>query len=530
MATAGKTDSQDMYSFSNVLRRAALVNRHGIATRFEGRQTTWPDTLERVQRLAAALQRLGLGPGDRVAILAGNSDLYVQLLFAIPWAGGVVVPINTRLASEEIAHCLADSGSRLLIVDDSLLRAAKQLRALAPDHVQFVHAGHADAPDDCVSLDALLAGSEPVADAGRGGNDLFALYYTGGTTGRSKGVMLTHQGMITNTLQWIPEIGVGRDDVLLVVAPMFHLVGGLNAIAAAALGAGLYLMPRFDPRAVLQAIEREKLTKAAVVPTMLSAILAYPEIVRFDLSSLRRISYGGSPISETLLRRTLEAMPQVLLYQIYGQTEGGPNISVLKPRDHRVAADGSSRLGSAGQPFIGTEVVILGEDESVLPAGEVGEICVRGLTVSPGYWNLPEETAHAQRGGWLHTGDAGYLDADGYLYIVDRIKDMIVTGGENVYCTEVENTLYAHPAVAECAVFGIPDERWGERVHAVVRLHEGHSASGDELIAHCRRHLAHYKCIRSVDFRSEPFPLSGINKILKRDLRAVYWQSKSRQV
>lgn len=520
-----------MYSFANMLRRAVLVNRHGIATRFEGRQTSWAETLERVQRLASALQRLGIGPGDRVAILAGNSDLYVELLFAIPWAGGVVVPINTRLASEEIAHCLADSGSRLLIVDDGFLRAARQLHALAPELAQLVYAGHvAGAAADCVNLDALLASCGPVADAGRGGTDLFALYYTGGTTGRSRGAMLTHQGMITNTLQWIFEIGVGRDDLLLVVAPMFHLVGGLNAIAAAALGAGLYLMPRFEPRAVLQAIERERVTKAALVPTMINAIVAHPDIAKFDLSSLRRISYGGSPISETLLRRTLEVLPQALLYQVYGQTEGGPNISVLKPEDHRIAADGGSRLGSAGQPIIGTEVVILDKDEAVLAAGEVGEICVRGLTVSPGYWNLPEETAHAQRGGWLHTGDAGYLDADGYLYIVDRIKDMIITGGENVYCQEVENILYAHPAVAECAVFGIPDERWGERVHAVVRLREGCSASEDELIAHCRRHLAPYKCIRSVDFRSEPLPLSGANKILKRDLRAVYWQSRSRAV
>ncbi|CAG0941626.1 long-chain acyl-CoA synthetase [Gammaproteobacteria bacterium] len=520
-----------MYSFANMLRRAALVNRHGIATRFEGRQTSWAETLDRVQRLASALQRLGLAPGDRVAILATNSDLYVQLLFAIPWAGGVVVPINTRLAGEEIAHCLADSGSRLLIVDDGFLRAARQLQALAPGLVQLVYAGAAsETPGDCLGLAGLLAASEPAADAGRGGSDLFALYYTGGTTGRSKGVMLTHQGMITNTLQWILEIGVGRDDVLLVVAPMFHLVGGLNAIAAAALGAGLCLMPRFDPRAVLQVIEAEKVTKAALVPTMINAIVAHPEIANFDLSSLRRISYGGSPISEALLRRTLAVMPQTLLYQVYGQTEGGPNISILKPRDHRVAADGSSKLGSAGQPITGTEVVILDHDEAVLPAGAVGEICVRGLTVSPGYWNLPEETAKAQRGGWLHTGDAGYLDADGFLYIVDRIKDMIITGGENVYSQEVENALYSHPAVAECAVFGIPDERWGERVHAVVRLREGCSASGVELIAHCRRQLAAYKCIRSVDFRSEPFPLSGANKILKRELRAAYWDSRPRQV
>ncbi|MCC7259197.1 MAG: long-chain fatty acid--CoA ligase [Gammaproteobacteria bacterium] len=519
-----------MYSFAQMLRRAALVNRDGIASRFQGHRTTWAETLDRVQRIAAVLRRLGLGPGDRVAILAGNSECYFQLLFAIPWAGGVVVPINTRLGSAEIAHCLTDSGSRLLVVDDAFLRTARELRELAPGIGQFVYAGHAVAPEGFVALDPLLEASAPAPAAGCGGSDLYALYYTGGTTGRAKGVMLTHEGMITNTLQWALEIGVGRDDVLLVVAPMFHLVGGLNAIAAAALGAGLCLMPRFEPRAVLQTIASERITKAALVPTMMSAIVSHPDIARFDLSSLRRISYGGSPISETLLRRTLEVMPQVLLHQVYGQTEGGPNICILKPQDHQLAAEGSSRLASAGQPIAGTEVAILDADDTPLGAGQVGEICVRGLTVSPGYWNLPEETARAQRGGWLHTGDAGYLDADGFVYIVDRIKDMIITGGENVYSQEVENVLYAHPAVAECAVFGIPDERWGERVHAVVRLREGCSASRDELIAHCRRQLATYKCIRSVDFRTEPFPLSGANKVLKRDLKAPYWQSHSRQV
>jgi long-chain acyl-CoA synthetase len=519
-----------MYSCSQAIRRAAMVNGNGIASRYQGRLMTWAATLERVQGIAGALVRLGVEPGDRVAILAANSDLYLQLLFAIPFAGGVVVPINTRLSPEEIAYCLDDSGSRLLIADDAFLGVALELRCHLNTVERVVYAGNEAARGDCTRLENVLADCAPAADAGRAGSDLFALYYTGGTTGRSKGVMLTHEGIITNTLQWAFEIGVGRDDVLLIVAPMFHLVGGLNSIAAAVLAAGVCVMPRFEPRAVLHTIATERVTKAALVPTMMNAIVNDPEIGAFDLSSLQRISYGGSPISEPLLRRTLEVMPHVKLYQVYGQTEGGPNIAVLKPQYHQVAADGPGRLSSAGQPIVGTEVGILDEDDNLVAAGCVGEIGVRGLTVSPGYWKLPEETSWVNRGGWLHTGDAGYLDEDGFLYIVDRIKDMIITGGENVYSQEVENVLYTHPAVAECAVFGIPDERWGERVHAVVRLREGFSADGEELIAYCRAHLAAYKCIRSVDFRTAPFPLSGANKILKRELRAPFWKGHSRRV
>lgn len=517
------------YSIPQVLRRAALISRDGIASRYQGRRITWSLTEDRVRRIAAVLRNLGLEPGDRVAILAGNCDAYFQLIFAIPWAGGVAVPLNTRLGLEEMVHCLDDSGSRFLLVGNGFADAAAKVAEQARVGT-IVYMEEDKAPGGHAGLDALIGDAMPVDDAGRGGSDLFALYYTGGTTGRSKGVMLTHEGAIINSLQWALEVGVGRNDVLHIVAPMFHLVGGLNSIAAAVLAAGVCLMPRFDVRTLLQTVAEEKVTKMALVPTMMNAMVSHPDIAKFDLSSLSRISYGGSPITETLLRRMLEVLPGVRLYQVYGQTEGGPTISILKPEHHVPGPDGEGRLRSAGQPIAGTDVGIFDEDDRPLPSGQVGEICVRGLAVSPGYWNLPEQTAEVRRGGWLHTGDAGYFDEDGFLYIVDRIKDMIITGGENVYSQEVENVLGAHPAVAECAVFGIPDERWGERVHGVVRLHEGASVTDDELIEHCRRHLAAYKCVRSIDFRAEPFPLSGANKILKRELRAPFWQQRPRQV
>lgn len=517
-----------MYSLTKALRRSAGVNPGGIASRFLGRRLTWSQTRERVARIAGALRALGVDDGDRVAVLAANSDDFFHWLFAVPWAGGVLVPVNTRLSEDEIIACLDDSGSRLLIVDDHGLSIARSLQDRLQSVELVAHAGNGSSPGDCVALNDTARDCEPAPDAGRGGADLAALYYTGGTTGRPKGVMLTHEGLIINALQWALEIGVGRNDILLVVAPMFHLAGGLNALAAAVLAAGVSLVPKFEVGSLLETIAADEVTKAALVPTMIDAILACPEFDRYDLSSLRRITYGGAPISGALLRRTLAALPDVRLYQVYGQTEGGPTIAVLKPEDHLIG-DGD-KLASAGQPIVGVEVVVVDEDDNALDAGCVGEICARGLTISPGYWNQPDETARAHRGGLLHTGDAGYLDQDGFLYIVDRVKDMIITGGENVYSQEVENVLYAHPAVAECAVFGIPDERWGERVHAAVRLRPGHSAGGDELIAHCRSHLAPYKCIRSVDFHTEPLPLSGANKILKRELRAPYWQSHARPV
>jgi long-chain acyl-CoA synthetase len=262
---------------------------------------------------------------------------------------------------------------------------------------------------------------------------------------------------------------------------------------------------------------------------MLDGIVNYLTDSKTELPTLRKITYGGAPMTESSLKRALQALPHTKFFQVYGQTEGGPNISVLNPEYHVLSGEHANKLRSAGHPIPGTDVLILDPEGLPLPANEVGEICVRGLTISPGYWNLPDETSEAHRGGCLHTGDAGYLDEEGFLFIVDRIKDMIITGGENVYSAEVENVICMHPAVAECAVVGIPSERWGESIHAIVRLREGESTTEEELMAHCRQYLAGFKCARSVDFRQEPFPVSGAGKVLKRELRAPYWKGHERK-
>lgn len=519
------------FSFSQLIVRAARIERAEDAVVFgRVRTSSWRATLERVQRFAGALKMLGVEADDRVAMLALNSDLYLQYYFAVPWAGGVLVPINTRLAPAEVVHWLNDSGARVLLVDESFVPVIEQIKSQLESVEKFVYVGENATPSGFERLDDLLAAAQPVEDAGRSGDDLVALFYTGGTTGQSKGVMLTHNGVITNTLQWCVSIGVSAEDHLLIVAPMFHMVAGLNSIATAMLAARVSILPRFDPEVVLAHIQDFRVTKIAVVPTMIHALLHHPNVGRYDLSSLRKISYGGSPMSLPLLERALELLPQAQFYQIYGQTEGGPNISCLSAEYHDPKAPDGGKMKSAGCPIPGVEVTIRDEDDNEVPPGVVGEICVRSPAVSPGYWRRPEETAFALRNGILHTGDAGYMDEDGFIYIVDRLKDMIISGGENVYSAEVEAVLYKHPAVAECVVIGIPHDVWGEQVHAIVRVHEGKTVTEEELIAHCRNFLAGFKCVRSVTFRTEPFPLSGANKILKRELRKPFWEGRERKI
>ena len=491
---------------------------------------TWLEALERVARIASALRSLGLSDGDRVGILAANSDDYFLSLHAIPWAGGIAVPINMRLSEPEIQHCANDAGCRTLLVDARQVETASAMRSALTtvEHVLCFDRGKA--PHGAESLNALLADCPPCEDAGRGDGDIAALYYTGGTTGRPKGVMLTHAGLLTGVLQWANALGVTQQDRFLIVAPMFHLVGGLNAIATTMLAAQACILGRFDAHLALNEIEAAGVTKAGLVPAMVNMMVDQIAESSADVSSLRKISYGGAPMTEASLKRALAAMPHVDFHQVYGQTEGGPCISVLGPEHHAWKGERAGKLQSAGKPLPGTEVAILDAEDKRLPFGATGEVGVRGLSVSPGYWNLPEETEKANAGGWLHTGDVGYIDDEGFLFIVDRVRDMIITGGENVYSAEVENALCHHPAVAECAVIGIPSRRWGEAVHGIVRVAKGAEVSAEELVAFCRKRLAGYKCPRSVEFRAAPFPLSGANKVLKRELRKPYWAGAQRKI
>jgi len=519
-----------MSSLPQLIRTNVQLHGDQAATRFMGRERSWRELQDRVARLAAGLQALGVGPGDRVAILALNSDRYFEFYFGTSWAGAVFVPLNNRLAPAEFIHWLSDSGSQVLFVDHTYLPAVAEIRPKLEAVRHYVYLGDGDLPDGYLNYEELLNRNAPIAPSERCGDDMAGLFYTGGTTGRSKGVMLSHRNLTYNVLQAAPFMQIDTDDVFLHAAPMFHLADGFFLMLGTTMGVTHVIVPAFEPSLALQTIQDEKIVTALLVPTMINMVVNHPEISRYDLSRLRRLVYGASPMPEAVIRRAMEVIPDVDFYQAYGQTEASPVVTVMGPEYHTLSGPKAGKLKGAGRVVAGIDLAILDEEGREVPTGEVGEVCIRGDNVMLGYWNLPEVTAETLAGGWLHTGDGGRLDEEGMLFIVDRVKDMIVSGGENVYSAETEQAIYAHPAVAECAVIGIPHESWGEQVHAIVRLKEGHSLLPQDLIDHCKSLIAGYKCPKSVEFRDEPLPLSGAGKILKKDLRAPYWEGQDRNV
>jgi acyl-CoA synthetase (AMP-forming)/AMP-acid ligase II len=487
------------------------------------RMLTVRESVERIARLGGGLRELGVRRGDRVAILALNSDRYLEYLQACWWIGAAVNPVNIRWAAAEIRYSLEQSGTRVLFVDDAFLPLLDELRDVLD---VVVHCGDGPTPDGLLDHEELATGGPAVEDGRYGGDTLAGVFYTGGTTGFPKGVMLSHDNIAVSSLgsqaaTAIAEPG-GR---MLHAAPLFHLAGLAAWNVQTLVGGTHVLIPMFEPRAVLAAIERHAVTSAMLPPVMIQMVVDHPDRDAFDLSSFRCFLYGASPMPEAVLRRAMAAFPEARFVQAYGMTEVAPVATLLSGTDH---AEGT-RLRSAGRPAPHTELKIVDPDGAELGPGEVGEIAIRGGHVMSGYWDKPEETAAALRDGWMHTGDAGYLDDCGYLFIVDRIKDMIVTGGENVYSAEVENVLAQHPAVASCAVIGVPDEVYGERVHAVVVLQPDRTATADELRAHCQARIAGYKAPRSVDF-ADALPVSPAGKVQKRELRAPYWEGTTRNV
>ena len=514
------------------LRRAATLQPDKPALVFGARTTAWRDFADRVARCAAGLRAIGLETGDRVAMLAQNSDRYLEYYFAVLWAGGVLVPLNTRLAPPELVDILQDSGTRILLADDEFWSVAAALKAQSNGLTTLVYAGDADqAPgeaDHC--YETLIHDHAPADDALRGGDDLAAIVYTGGTTGRPKGVMLSHGGLFFSALGHQANLRFNADMVYLHTAPLFHLGGGARVFSAALATAKNIVLPKFAPEAVLTAIETHRVSHLLLMPTMINMLINFERFDDFDISSLTDIAYGGSAMPEALLRSAMAKMPDVGFTQSYGQTELSPSGAFLEPKYHALDGPYAGKLTSCGRAIFGADVRIVDGEDNERPRGEIGEIAVRGPMVMLGYWKMPEETAEALRNGWLHTGDAGYMDEDGFIFLVDRIKDIIISGGENVYSAEVENAIYRYLAVKECAVVGIPDEKWSEAVHAIVVPKDGETITADAIIAHCRELIAGYKCPRSVTVRSEPLPLSSVNKIHKAALRAPYWEGRERRI
>lgn len=512
------------------VKRNVQVKGSATATLSGDRRRSWGEFRERVARLAAGLVSLGVARGDRVAILALNSDRYLEYYAAIPWAGAVVVPLNNRWSEPEIAYALNDSGATVLFVDDAYLKHLAGLREAVGTLRSIVHMGEAAAPSGLVGYEALIEGQSPLVDAVHSGEDLAGIFYTGGTTGFSKGVMLSHRSLWSSAMAWLAINPSPPQRVCLHAAPMFHLADFSMTISVAITGDTNAVVPFFNPEGVLAAIERFGVTNLLLVPTMINMLISHPKIAETDVSSVQQLGYGGSVIPEAVLRRAIAALPNCRFTQAYGQTELSPCATMLGSEYHVLDGPNVGKLTSAGRPIFCNELEIVDPNDVEVSRGIVGEIRCRGPNTMLGYWNKPQETAAALRDGWVYTGDAGYMDEDGFVYIVDRLKDMIVSGGENVFSAEVENAVFNHPAVAQCAVVAIPSAEWGEAVHAIVILREGHEATAEDIIVHCRSEIAHYKCPRSVEFRCEPFPLTGAGKVLKRELRAPYWEQQKRQI
>ncbi|MDR3453377.1 MAG: long-chain fatty acid--CoA ligase [Rhodoferax sp.] len=513
-----------------MLKQAIACQPHRVATICGQRRRTWREVGERVPRLASALRALGIADGRFVAALAMNSDRYIELFFAVPWAGGAFAPLNIRWSVPENEYALTDSKASVLFVDESFIDQARELQDRLEWVKTLVYMGEGPTPEGMLSYEALIADSTPMEAANRGGEDLWVVFYTGGTTAHPKGVMMSHRGLFVATITYLAMLPSIEDLSFLYVAGFFHFAGASALLYITMAGGTHVTLPKFDPLLVMQAISEHKVTNAVLVPTMINMLLNHPDLDRYDLSSLQTCIYGGSPMPEALMMQAMKKLPSWRFYQIFGMTETGGFASMLRWRDHIISSPKAKRLRSAGQAAPGIEVKVVLPDGSMAPPDTLGEIIVRGDTLMSGYLNNPQATADVLIDGWMHTGDAGTIDEDGFLYVADRVKDMIVTGGENVYSIEVERALFMHPAVREAAVIGIPSEQWGESVHAVVVLKDGASATAEDLIAFCRKHIGGYKCPRSVEFRAEPLPVTPVGKVRKNVLRDPYWVGQNRKL
>lgn len=499
------------------LRRAAQIRGNHPAFRCNGDQIDWLTLLDRASRVAAGLGDLGMAPGDRLAVLLPNGLVGVELFAAAVLSGIVIVPLNYRWTVGELVEGLNDCSASALVVDDSFRDTGTEAAMQAG--VKLIDAGMVPATD-AIRYETLFR-LPPATCRNCNADDLLAIFYTSGTTSRPKGVMLSHGNITYVALGGMAEGFYGQDELYLHACPTFHIAGAMNIFQSFIAAAQNVLLPRFDAGVVLSVIATERVTQSLLVPTMINMILTHPDFDASDTSSMRQILYGAAPITPALLDRAMTAFPQVHFTQLYGMTETASNACILHSSAFARSNGKRALSHSVGRAMIGSELAIVSPQGEHLPPGEVGEIAIRGPGVMLGYWNRPDATAEAIHDGWMHTGDGGYLDTDGYLYLADRIKDMIVSGGENIYSLEVESVLVRHPAVLQCAVVGIPHPIWGEAVHAVVVVREGRSCEEQELIEFCRGLLAGYKLPRSVEFRTE-LPLTAAGKVLKRDLRASF--------
>lgn len=513
------------------LQKAVAFYPHKVGVVDGTRSFTYAQTGERVAGLARFFLAQGIQPKDRISIFEINSHAFLETYYAAAGIGAILNPLNFRLSPREVAFILRDSGARWLVAGTRFADVVEGILKQENPLEGILWIG--DAPSmpgnlQCYSFENALNDNvgtfEPVPV---NENDVAHLYYTSGTTGRPKGVMLTHKNVCLHALGTIAELRLADSDIWGHIAPMFHLADAWATFAMTWVGARHVMVGQFEAEAVMATIQKEQITLSNLIPTMLNLMIKHPNVAEYDFSSLRVILSGGAPIAPEVVRSITETFGCDYI-QTYGMTETSPYLTFSLLKQHLADLPAEAQLkykSKTGRAFIGVDLKIVDENGNPVAADEqqVGEIWVRGDTITPGYWNLPDETQRAFHEGWLRTGDLANVDVEGYVNIVDRKKDMIVTGGENVYSTEVENVLYMNPKVLEAAVFAVPDEKWGEAVTAAVVLKENETATEKEIISFCKQHQASFKAPKSIIFIDE-LPKTGSGKIYKKALRDPYWE------
>jgi len=517
-------------TFADIIYRNALLYPKYEAFIYRTERITFAEFNARVNSLIHALWSLGVHKADVLGILSWNCQEYADVYGAAMKGGFILSPFNPRLQANELEYLINYSEANTLFIGDELIEMVDQLRSRLPKVRRYIT--FEGAASSMIShQDLVVAHSREEPDIQVEEEDPFVIFYTSGTTGVPRGALYTHRRKMEDTKIFAFELGMEVGDTHILVLPLFHIAAGSFLWTFFYAGASNVIMPQrsFDPAATLQAIQDEKATDIHIVPTQLVALLSTPTLKEYDFSSLKRIWYAASPMPTELLKKGMELFGPIFM-QAYGQSESGPNITFLPKRSHQVLnrpIEEQRILASCGRPCIGVHARIVNEKNRDVKPGEVGEIVVQSKFIMAEYWRKPDETRSVIVDDWLHTGDMGYYDKEGYIYIVDRKRDMIISGGENVYPREVEEVLYRHPAIKEVAVIGIPDPYWVERVHAVIVMKEGSSDTVDEIINFCKEHLAHYKAPKSIEFVLS-LPKNPQGKILKRELREKYWSDRAK--
>jgi len=525
-----------MIRLPDLARKYASHTPNKPATFFEGHTHSWSQFSTRLHGMAKALRKLGVEPGDRIAFLGMNSHWLVEMYLVPCMIGAISVPLNYRLSEDEMVALVKDCAPKVLIVDRHFKTRAAALMDRCGSlgtliYADWDKAGN-DLPPHTLDYDTMVkdAGAvthEAFDDIASASDDTMILFYTSGTTGLPKGVMLSHSNMLANATGTGPLYQYHSDDVLLLSGPLFHMGTGSRVFTSLVYGSTKIIQPKFEVDETMHLIEAQKVTAMTTVPTMLRMILDHPEFESFDFTSLRCLTYGSAPMPLGLMQQCIEKIPSVIFCQGYGMTEAAPNLCVLRPEDHMPVNGKFPKLSSVGRPIYTTDLRIVDANDAIVPQGETGQLIARGPQIMNGYWNRTEDMAEVMAGGFYHTGDAGYQDEDGYVYLAGRIKEMIITGGENVYPIETENCLSKHPEVSTVAVVGLPHEKWGEMVFAAVALHPDATSTGKDLIAYCRGKIADYKIPKDVLIWDGPLPLNHTSKIDKMRIKALLVEARN---